>query len=76
MIAIGTKGELYFTGFESTFTTKSMRTLRDRLTRRLGRKIHPILDGHPVHRSPLVKTSILSKIAVGSPRRVASPRLR
>lgn len=56
MIAIGNKGELYFTVFHGTFTTKTMKTFCDRLTRHLGRKIHLILDGHPVHRSLLVKT--------------------
>jgi transposase len=50
MAAISNKGELYFTCFTGTFTGPVFLAYLDRLVRHLDRKIHLIVDGHPVHR--------------------------
>jgi transposase len=50
MAAISNKGELYFTRYHGSFTGPVFLAYLDRLTRHLDRKIHLIVDGHPVHR--------------------------
>jgi transposase len=50
MAAISNKGELYFTCYTATFTGPVFLAFLDRLVRHLDRKIHLIVDGHPVHR--------------------------
>jgi transposase len=50
MAAISNKGELYFTCYTGSFTGPVFLAYLDRLVRHLGRKIHLIVDGHPVHR--------------------------
>jgi transposase len=50
MAAISNKGELYFTCYPGSFTGPVFLAYLDRLVRHLGRKIHLIVDGHPVHR--------------------------
>ncbi len=76
MIAISNKGELYFTVFEGTFTTKVMTTFCDRLTRHLDRKIHLILDGHPVHRSRAVKDWMTERVDLADEARTHLRRLQ
>jgi hypothetical protein len=49
MAAISNKGELYFTCYHGSFTGLVFLAWLDRLVR-LARKIHLIVDGHPVHR--------------------------
>jgi transposase len=56
MAAIGNKGELYFTCYTHTFTGPVLLAFLDRLVRHLDRKIHLIVDGHPVHRRVMVRT--------------------
>jgi hypothetical protein len=55
MAAIGNKGELYFTCYTHTFTGPVLLAFLDRLVRHLDRKIHLIVDGHPVHRRVMVR---------------------
>jgi transposase len=55
MAAISNKGELYFTCYTGSFTGPVFLTFLQRLTRHLGRKIHLIVDGHPVHRRIMVR---------------------
>jgi transposase len=50
MAAISNKGELYFTCYTGSFTGPVFLAYLDRLVRHLDRKIHLIVDGHPVHR--------------------------
>src|SRR5215468_11164800 len=50
MAAISNKGELYFTCYHGSFTGPVFLAFLQRLTRHLDRKIHLIVDGHPVHR--------------------------
>ncbi len=50
MAAISNKGELYFTCFTGSCTGPVFLAFLDRLVRHLNRKIHLIVDGHPVHR--------------------------
>lgn len=55
MAAISNKGELYFTCYTGTFTGPVFLAFLDRLVRHLDRKIHLIVDGHPVHRRIMVR---------------------
>jgi transposase len=55
MAAISNKGELYFTCFTGSFTGPVFLAWLDRLVRHLDRKIHLIVDGHPVHRRVTVR---------------------
>jgi transposase len=55
MAAISNKGELYFTCYTGSFTGPVFLTFLQRLTRQLDRKIHLIVDGHPVHRRIMVR---------------------
>jgi transposase len=50
MCAISNKGELYFTCYTGSFTGPVFLAYLERLVRHLDRKIHLIVDGHPVHR--------------------------
>lgn len=53
--AIGNRGELYFMVFISRFDAKIFIDFLGRLTRQVKRKVFLIVDGHPVHRSIIVK---------------------
>jgi transposase len=55
MAAISNKGELYFTCYTGSFTGPVFLAFLQRLTRHLDRKIHLIVDGHPVHRRIMVR---------------------
>jgi transposase len=55
MAAISNKGELYFTCYTGSFTGPVFLTFLARLVRHLDRKIHLIVDGHPVHRRVSVR---------------------
>jgi transposase len=55
MAAISNKGELYFTCYTGSFTGPVFLAYLDRLVRHLDRKIHLIVDGHPVHRRASVR---------------------
>jgi transposase len=55
MAAISNKGELYFTCYTGTFTGPVFLVFLKRLVRHLDRKIHLIVDGHPVHRRVAVR---------------------
>jgi transposase len=55
MAAISNKGELYFTCYTGSFTRPVFLAYLDRLVRHLDRKIHLIVDGHPVHRQVMVR---------------------
>jgi hypothetical protein len=55
MAAISTKGELYFTCYTGSFTGPVFLAFLQRLTRHLDRKIHLIVDGHPVHGRVMVR---------------------
>lgn len=55
MCAIGNKGELYFTVYTGSFNGTVFLPFLDRLTRHLDRKVHLIVDGHPVHRRKTVQ---------------------
>jgi transposase len=50
MAAISNTGELYFTCYTGSFTGAVFLTFLARLARHLDRKVHLIVDGHPVHR--------------------------
>jgi transposase len=56
MAAISNTGELYFTCYHGSFTGPVFLAYLDRLTRHLDRKIHLIVDGHPVHRRVNIRT--------------------
>jgi transposase len=55
MAAISNKGELYFTCYTGSFTGPVFLAFLKRLVRHLDRKIHLIVDGHPVHRRVMVR---------------------
>jgi transposase len=55
MAAISNKGELYFTCYHGSFTGPVFLAFLQRLVRHLGRKIHLIVDGHPVHRRIMIR---------------------
>jgi transposase len=50
MAAISNKGELYFTCYTGSFNGPVFQAFLKRLVGHLDRKIHLIVDGHPVHR--------------------------
>jgi transposase len=50
MAAISNKGELYFTCYTGSFNGPVFLAYLKRLVGHLDRKIHLIVDGHPVHR--------------------------
>jgi transposase len=56
MAAISNKGELYFTCYTGSFTGPVFLAYLKRLVGHLDRKIHLIVDGHPVHRRVSIRT--------------------
>ncbi|MFE3939273.1 transposase, partial [Streptomyces goshikiensis] len=50
------RGALWFTVFTGRFTAKVFTAFLDRLARQAGRKVHVIVDRHPVHHSKAVRT--------------------
>jgi transposase len=55
MAAISNKGELYFTCYRGSFTGPVFLAYLQRLVRQVDRKIHLIVDRHPVHRRASVR---------------------
>jgi transposase len=55
MTAISNKGELYFTCYRGSFTGPVFLAYLQRLVRQIDRKIHLIVDRHPVHRRVSVR---------------------
>jgi hypothetical protein len=55
MAAISNKGELYFTCYRGSFNGAVFLAYLKRLVGHLDRKIHLIVDGHPVHRQVSVR---------------------
>ncbi|MCY0931532.1 IS630 family transposase [Streptomyces sp. H27-H1] len=55
MSAVASRGALWFTVFPGKFNAKVMCAFLDRLARQAGRKVHVIVDRHPVHRSKAVR---------------------
>lgn len=62
MAAISNKGELYFTCYTGSFTGPVLLAFLDRLVRHLNRKIHLIVDGHPVHRRVSVRDWLAERV--------------
>ncbi|QOC93934.1 IS630 family transposase [Micromonospora craniellae] len=62
MAAISNKGELYFTCYHGSFTGPMFLAWLDRLVRQLGRKIHLIVDGRPVHRRVTVRDWLAERV--------------
>jgi len=62
MAAISNRGELYFTLYTGAFDGPVFLTYLERLTRHLGRKIHLIVDGHPVHRRVSVRDWLAERV--------------
>ena len=62
MAAISNKGELYFTCYTGSFTGPVFLAWLDRLVRHLDRKIHLIVDGHPVHRRVMVRDWLAERV--------------
>jgi transposase len=50
MCAISNTGQLYFTVYTGSFNASVFIPFLDRLVTHLDRKVHLIVDGHPVHR--------------------------
>jgi len=63
MAAISNKGELYFTCYTGSFTGPVFLAFLKRLTRHLDRKIHLIVDRHPVHRRVNIRTWLAEHVA-------------
>ncbi len=55
MAAISNRGELYFTCYRGSFNGPVFLAYLKRLVGHLDRKIHLIVDGHPVHRPVTVR---------------------
>ena len=55
MVAISNKGELYFTCYRGSFNGPVFLAYLKRLVGHLDRKVHLIVDGHPVHRRVSVR---------------------
>jgi transposase len=62
MAAISNRGELYFTCFTGSFTGPVFLAFLDRLVRHLDRKIHLVVDGHPVHRRVNVRNWLADRV--------------
>ncbi|MET7770832.1 IS630 family transposase [Nocardia sp. NPDC005366] len=60
MSAISTRGDMRFTVFAGRFDTNEFLTFCMRLISGYDRKIHLVVDGHPVHRSKAAKAWMLS----------------
>ncbi|MFJ3927230.1 IS630 family transposase [Streptomyces sp. NPDC090022] len=52
---VASRGALWFTVFPGKFTAEVFCAFLDRLPRQAGRKVHAIVDRHPVHRSKAVR---------------------
>jgi transposase len=63
MAAISNKGELYFTCYTGSFNGPVFLAYLERLVRHLDRKIHLIVDGHPVHRRVSVRDWLAEHVA-------------
>jgi transposase len=63
MAAISNKGELYFTCYRGSFTGPVFLGFLKRLVRQVGRKIHLIVDRHPVHRRVSVRDWLADNVA-------------
>jgi transposase len=63
MAAISNKGELYFTCYTGSFTGPVFLEFLARLVGHLDRKIHLIVDGHPVHRRVSVREWLAEHVA-------------
>ncbi|HET8662459.1 MAG TPA: IS630 family transposase [Micromonosporaceae bacterium] len=62
MAAISNKGELYFTCYHGSFNGAVFLDFLKRLVRHLDRKIHLIVDGHPVHRRISVRNWLAENV--------------
>jgi transposase len=62
MAAISNRGELYFTCYRGSFTGPVFLAFLDRLVRHLDRKVHLIVDGHPVHRRVSVRDWLVERV--------------
>jgi transposase len=62
MAAISNKGELYFTCYTGSFNGPVFLAYLERLVRHLDRKIHLIVDGHPVHRRVGVREWLAERV--------------
>lgn len=62
MAAISNKGELYFTCYHGSFNGPVFLDFLKRLVRHLDRKIHLIVDGHPVHRRVSVRNWLAENV--------------
>ncbi|QQQ80164.1 IS630 family transposase [Saccharothrix sp. 6-C] len=56
MSAVASRGALWFTVFTERFTAAVFTAFLDCVARQAGRKVHVIVDRHPVHRSKVVRT--------------------
>jgi transposase len=63
MAAISNKGELYFTCYRGSFTGPVFLAYLKRLVRQVDRKIHLIVDRHPVHRRVSVRDWLTENVA-------------
>lgn len=61
MAAMSNKGELYFTVYSGSFTGPVFLAFLKRLVRHLDRKVHLIVDGHPVHRRIMVRDWVAAR---------------
>ncbi|MFF5455339.1 IS630 family transposase [Streptomyces sp. NPDC012950] len=59
MSAVASRGALWSTVFPGRFTAEVFCTFPDRLARQGGRKVHVIIDRHPVHRSKTVRAWLI-----------------
>ena len=63
MAAISNKGELYFTCYTGSFTGPVFLAYLKRLVGHMDRKIHLIVDGHPVHRRVNIRNWLAEHVA-------------
>jgi transposase len=63
MAAISNRGELYFTCYRGSFNGPVFLAYLKRLVGHLDRKIHLIVDGHPVHRRVTVREWLAEHVA-------------
>ena len=63
MAAISNKGELYFTCYRGSFNGPVFLAYLKRLVRQVDRKIHLIVDRHPVHRRVSVRDWLAENVA-------------
>ena len=63
MAAISNKGELYFTCYRGSFNGPVLLAYLKRLARHVDRKIHSIVDRHPVHRRVSVRDWLVENVA-------------